>query len=125
MHSLRRGNLSIAIGSGLLALAIAPEAASAQAQALPFSQNNIPLTTGSSTFSVNVNLLTAPDRPQLRIIATPDASHPNMTLEVHIDEGDPTDQTDDGCPNVFFGGDCINTTNGDPLSWTSHSAPGP
>jgi hypothetical protein len=124
MHGLRLSSRVAALTLGALLVSLHAEAARAQAQALPYSASNISVTAGNPNFSVKVNLLTAPNRPQLRVIATPDAAHPNMTLEVHIDEGDPFDITDDGCANVFFGGDCIDFTNGSPLSWTSNSAPG-
>lgn len=109
----------------LMLLALYSEFASAQpAQALPYSATNIPVTAGNPNVSVNVDMLTAPDRPQLRVIATPDASHPNMKLEIHIDNENLTGVAGDGCPDVLFGGDCIDFTNGGDLSWTSNSAPG-
>ena len=111
--------------SVLLLLALYAEVASAQTpQALPYSANNIPISSGSSTFSVKLNMLTAPDRPQLRFIATPDAAHANMTLEIHIDN-EITGVTGDGCPDVLFNDDCRDFFNGaEPITWTSNSAPG-
>jgi hypothetical protein len=111
--------LAALVVSVLLLMALYAEMATAQAQALPYSATNIPVSTGNPTFSVVLDLLTAPKRPQLRITATPDAGHQNMTLEIDVD----------GCP--FFGDDnCFwddDDQNGVPINptWHSNSAPGP
>ena len=119
MSSLGDRVLLTMIVFGLLALTAAQRAGAQTPQALPFSQNDIAVSTANPTFSVNIDMLTAPDRPQLRIFADPDATHPNMTLEAHIDEGA------EGCPGVIFGNDCVDFAHGAvPLSWTSNSAPG-
>ncbi|HXK23592.1 MAG TPA: hypothetical protein VMS55_13045 [Myxococcota bacterium] len=113
MDSLRLRTRMGAIGFGLLALAIHPEAARAQAQAIPFSSTNIPLSTASPTFTVNLNMLTAPDRPQLRVIATPDAGHSNMTLQIQVDQ----------CP-LFGSPDNCFVGSAEAQPWASPSAPG-
>jgi hypothetical protein len=114
MHSLRRGNLVLAIGCALLATAIHPEAASAQAQAIPFSATNVLVSTASPTFSVDLDMLTAPDRPQLRILATPDAGHSNMTLQIQVDQ----------CPLFGLPPVCFDNEGQEVEPWTSPSAPG-
>lgn len=117
--------LAALVVSVLLLVALYAEVANAQAQALPYSATNVPLSSGSNTFSVKLDMKTAPDRPQLRFIATPDAAHANMTLEIHIDNSDVTGVPDDGCPTALFGSFCQDFFAGAaPISWTSSSAPG-
>jgi len=99
--------------SVLLLLALYAEVASAQAQALPYSANNIPLSTASPTVTRHLNMLTAPNRPQLRISATPDAGHTNMTLEIQVDE----------CP-AFGNPQCFDNEGNEIQPWSSSSTPG-
>jgi hypothetical protein len=115
MFDLRNWSRLAALVVGvLMLLALYSELASAQpAQALPYNQTNIPLSTGNPTFTLHVDLLTGPLRPQLHIHATPDATHPNMTLQVQVDE----------CP--FFGNpQCFNSLGEEVQPWISPTAPG-
>jgi len=61
-------------------------AGSAQAQtvATPFTQTGVPLASLASEVVYTVDLETLPGRPRMLVEATPDASHPDMELELEV-----------------------------------------
>lgn len=91
----------------LLAVGGAPGVAGSQSVGLPHSQSAIPLSTGNDTFEIDLDVQSMPTRPRVRVFATPDPAHADMTLAVEVRD----------CP--FFQFPCT-----DPASWSSDGSPG-
>ena len=61
--------------SVLLLMALYAEVASAQPHAVPYSADDVVLSTGNPSVSVRLDILTFPDRPLLKIYAIPDLDY--------------------------------------------------